>query len=127
MTLLWLTLLVFILCDARLNAWLERHYGINHTVNAAYRCLFIGLMIWVFKLDLWQGIFFAVASLFWIWLLFNPLLNFLRTPRKPLLYVGNGKTGSKLDIIEFNYQVPILFLKALMSVSATVFFYYHPW
>lgn len=123
---IWIILLAFCLFDAWLNKWLEDHWGIVHWVNATYRLLF-GIVLYVFfPMTPIQLGAFTVGGFCGYWQVFNVALNYLRVPRKPLLYVSQSPKAAVLDKLERSYQIPVLFFRGLLAVFGPIVFFYHP-
>jgi hypothetical protein len=85
--------LAIIFVQAKWQAVLfKRNLPISHAKHAVYYCLTILPMLYFFREWWWQVVAIGILCRL---AFFDPLLNLIRS--KPLLYNGNGTTGSWLD------------------------------
>lgn len=126
---IWITLLLFLIVDAyvehlrEFKATVKNELGVNHWASMTFRVLYWTDLMWRFNLhDPWQILCFAVGGFFSFWLLFNLVLNWMNGDKWNAL-----GTTAWLDNFENAYQVPVLFVKALLGSGGIIFFYYHPW
>lgn len=93
---IWLIVLMFILADIILNAWLIRNgYQIIHWLNGVYRAVFYGGLVLLYQMDWKHALMFLLGSFFLSWLVFNIGLNYAR--HRPIDYLGDGSMLDRLE------------------------------
>jgi len=86
---------------------------INHTFWAIVVGIVIGMFTWVSRWDWFLCGALVMERIF----AFNPLLNFLRKPRKPFFYTHSSPNGSWLDS-KIGNSYPYVFMGALAGFIA---------
>lgn len=117
---IWIFTYAFCLFDAWFNAWLETHWRIIHWLNAVYRIAFGVLMLRIYPMVWYLLLLYAVGAFCGYSQFFNISLNFLRVPRKPVLYVGSGPNAAVLDRFEKQHQIPVVVTRGILAVGCLV-------
>lgn len=119
---IWILTYTACLLDAWLNAWLEQHWKIVHWINAVYRLVLGAAMLYFFPMAWYLVALYIVGAFCGYWQAFNILYNFLRVPRKPLLYVGSGPRAAVLDQLEHEHQAEVIIMRAILAIGCLLIF-----
>jgi len=118
---IWIIVAAFILADVKLNAWLiNGGYKIYHWLNAIYRTVFYGGLVWAYGMEWKEVLMFLLGAFFLHSLLFNVGLNYLR--QLPIDYLGKD---SVLDRLEAKIPWIVAFVWKVIAASGFIYGYYN--
>lgn len=118
---IWFLTVIFTLADAYWNHLrIDKGNKINHFLNAAYRIIFYGLLVYLYRMPSLQALMFLLGAFFLAWILFNLALNLLQ--EKPLDYLG---ATSLLDRLERKLPWIVFFVWKVIAASGFIYGYYN--
>lgn len=118
---IWILVVIFVIGDAYWNHLrIEKGNKINHFWNAAYRIVFYGLLVYLYRMPYLQILMFLLGAFFLAWILFNLVLNFLQ--EKPFDYLG---TASLLDRLERKLPWIVFFVWKVIAASGFIYGYFN--
>lgn len=121
---IWLATLTVCLGDIWLNKWLIEHWRVIHWINGLYRVVAIGLLLWFFPMAWYLYPIYVIGAFTGYWMLFNFGLNFVRSPRMPLLHVGSGPKAALLDRFEGKHQTAVVLIRGVLAIAMPILWFW---